>query len=331
MLSDLIAGLQAVLERPGDPVLIGFAGVVIVALGGAIMMLRRPRPPVARWEEAREPQPHALVRPFQTAPDVQARAALDEDDDHDHHNGAYPSPSANELQLRARKMGMLIDKIEAARKTRVISIIHRESLESDYLVLNDLEDVLTALNATPPDKPLDIVLHTRGGLSLAAMQISRAIEAHKGRKTAFVPYYAMSAGTMIALACDEIVMAPHACLGPIDPQIGFPAVSILRVAKQKPVELISDQLLLYADISEKAMREAREHACELMQGTYSTDGSCAISDLLVSGRWTHGNPITVTEAREMGLNVKAGMPADFVDLVRVHRVSRRGGPSVAFR
>ncbi|HAH08657.1 MAG TPA: hypothetical protein DCL48_01000, partial [Alphaproteobacteria bacterium] len=108
-------------------------------------------------------------------------------------------------------------------------------------------------------------------------------------------------------------------------------VSILRVAKQKPVELISDQLLLYADISEKAMREAREHACELMQGTYSTDGSCAISDLLVSGRWTHGNPITVTEAREMGLNVKAGMPADFVDLVRVHRVSRRGGPSVAFR
>jgi len=38
--------------------------------------------------------------------------------------------------------------------------------------------------------------------------------------TVFVPHYAMSGGTLIALTADEIVMDPNAVLGPVDPQIG---------------------------------------------------------------------------------------------------------------
>jgi ClpP class serine protease len=255
----------------------------------------------------------------------QSPLILSDDDDEERRK------RAKEREARAKKALDVIGKIEAQRKSRVIAIIHRENLESDYLAINDLEDVLAALHNTPEDKPLDLVLHTLGGGSLEATQIARAIKAHKGRTTAFIPYYAMSAGTFIALACDEIVMSPQACLGPIDPQYGFPAATFVNVTRQKPPEATSDVFLAYADISKKALLESKEEACELMQGTYSHDGSCSITDALSSGKWTHGRPISVTIAREMGLNIVTAMPREVFELVRAHRVPYKGGPSVWFR
>jgi ClpP class serine protease len=238
---------------------------------------------------------------------------------------------ARDRDARAKKALDIIAKLEGQRRSRVIAIIHRENLESDYLAINDLEDVLAALHNTPDDKPLDIVLHTLGGGSLEATQIARAIKAHKGKTTAHIPYYAMSAGTFIALACDEIVMSPQACLGPIDPQYGFPAATFVNVTRQKPPEATSDVFLAYADISKKALLESKEEACELMQGTYGHDGSCAITDELSSGKWTHGRPISVTVARQMGLNINTAIPREVFELVRAHRVPPKGGPSVWFR
>jgi ClpP class serine protease len=61
------------------------------------------------------------------------------------------------------------------------------------------------------------------------MQIARALEAHKAKVTVYVPVYAMSGGTLIALAADEIVLGEFSMLGPIDPQIaGLPAASIVK-------------------------------------------------------------------------------------------------------
>ena len=60
--------------------------------------------------------------------------------------------------------------------------------------------------------PIDFVIHTPGGLVLAAMQIARAVEAHKAKVTVYVPVYAMSGGTLIALAADEIVLGEFSCL-----------------------------------------------------------------------------------------------------------------------
>ena len=71
---------------------------------------------------------------------------------------------------------------------------------------------------------------------LAALQIARAIHKHQGKVTAFVPHYAMSGGTLVALAADEIVMSAYAMLGPVDPQLGeYPAASILKAVAKKPV------------------------------------------------------------------------------------------------
>jgi len=124
--------------------------------------------------------------------------------------------------MRARK----IAQIEGKRNSRVILLVHRQETMRflgfplvRYIDINDSEDVLRAIQMTDDDIPVDIILHTPGGLVLAALQIARAIREHKAKVTVFVPHYAMSGGTLISLAANEIVMSRHAVLGPIDPQL----------------------------------------------------------------------------------------------------------------
>ena len=76
--------------------------------------------------------------------------------------------------------------------------------------------------------------------------------------TVFVPHYAMSGGTLISLAADEIIMSDHAVLGPVDPQLGqYPAASLLKVIKSKPIAEVDDETLILADQSEKAIVQLR--------------------------------------------------------------------------
>src|ERR1700726_1349696 len=158
--------------------------------------------------------------------------------------------------MRTRKMS----QIERQRGSRVIRLIHRQETMrllgfrmARYININDSEEVLRAIHITDADVPLDIVLHTPGGLVLAALQIARAIKAHKAKVTVFVPHYAMSGGTLIALAADEIIMQSHAVLGPVDPQLGeYPAASLVKVIKSKDVNRVNDKTLIMADMAEKA-------------------------------------------------------------------------------
>ncbi|MCE9523258.1 MAG: hypothetical protein K8S25_12605, partial [Alphaproteobacteria bacterium] len=225
----------------------------------------------------------------------------------------------------------LIRRIEQERGSRVICIIHGENMENEAFNFDDLEDVLSAIVASDTSKPLDIVLHTQGGNSFTGRQIARAIKSHKARKTVFVPYYAMSAGSRISLAADQIVMGAQATLGPIDTQLyGWPAPSILQLLNVKPIESISDEFLILAEEARKIMAEGRASACDLLQDTYSHDGSCAIADEMISGKWTHGFPITANVAQELGLNVSTNLPDVFYDLVRCFRNGDGNDPSVIF-
>src|ERR1700733_5817115 len=117
--------------------------------------------------------------------------------------------------MRTRK----IARLEGGRNSRVILLVHRQETMkllgfpiARYIDINDSEEVLRAIRLTDEEVPLDIVLHTPGGLVLAATQIARAVRDRKSKVTVFVPHYAMSGGTLIALAADEIVMSPHAAL-----------------------------------------------------------------------------------------------------------------------
>ena len=111
----------------------------------------------------------------------------------------------------AVRRAQAIRAVENAHGTRVITMIHRQEKRSlfgfsvaRHIDLEDAQTIIAAIKETPPDVPIDLILHTPGGLVLAAMQIARAVEAHPAKVTVYVPVYAMSGGTLIALAADEI-------------------------------------------------------------------------------------------------------------------------------
>jgi ClpP class serine protease len=232
--------------------------------------------------------------------------------------------------IRAGKLG----RLQTQRGSRAIAVIHRqESMRffgfpiARYIDMDDAEQVLLAIRTTPPDQPIDFVLHTPGGLAIAALQIARALKAHPAKVTVFVPHFAMSGGTLIALAADEIVMSQHAVLGPIDPQInGMPAASIIKVAAEKPLSEIDDQTLIFADLGQKAIAQLKRSARELLRAPLSEEAAAELADQLTSGRWTHDYPITAEEARALGLNVSTAIPTEVLDLLALYPspVGRRG-------
>jgi|SRR6202048_2111304 ClpP class serine protease len=238
--------------------------------------------------------------------------------------------------MRVRK----ISKLERERKSRVILLVHRQETMrflgfpvARYIDINDSEEVLRAIQMTDADVPLDLVLHTPGGLVLAALQIAKAVREHKARVTVFVPHYAMSGGTLIALAADEIVMCEHSVLGPIDPQLGdSPAASLIKVVGEKPVAKIDDRTLVLADVGRKAIAQVKQAASELLTRRLAAEQADALAEKLTAGTWTHDYPIWASTAKSLGLSVSTDMPHDVLQLLTLYPqpVRMQGGGGVEY-
>src|SRR3984957_7802047 len=166
--------------------------------------------------------------------------------------------------MRTRKIAQL----ELSRKSRVILLVHRQETMrflgfplARYIDINDSENVLRAIHMTDDDVPLDMVLHTPGGLVLASLQIAQAICYHKSKVTDFQPHYEMSGGHLIAPVTVLNDKCKHSVLGLIDPQLGdSPAASLIKVVEQKPVAEIDDQTLIRAAIGRKAIADGKQAA-----------------------------------------------------------------------
>jgi len=232
----------------------------------------------------------------------------------------------------------VIKRFEQERKTRVIALIHRQEIVSVFgvpvssnITIEDSEAVLRAIRLTPEPQPIDVILHTPGGQVLAAEQIAKALSERKGKVTVFVPHYAMSGGTIIALAADEIVMDANAVLGPVDPQIGeLPAASIVRMVDIKGPANVSDQMLVLADMAQKARIQVAYFVSQILRKHYSQKKSVEIATILSEGRWTHDFPILVVNAKQLGLPVSTDMPRTVYDLMDLYPQGAKGRPSVLY-
>jgi ClpP class serine protease len=197
--------------------------------------------------------------------------------------------------------------------------------------MEDAEAVLTAIRSTPPDVPIDLVLHTPGGLVLAAEQIARAVYNHPAKTTVIIPHYAMSGGTLIALAADEIIMDKHAVIGPLDPQINnMPAASIVRAVREKGVQAVDDETLILADISEKALEQVKQTVKQLLKKHMDDEKAEEVADLLCEGHFTHDNPIFPEQARELNLNINTDMPPEVFDLLMLYPQPAASQRSVSY-
>jgi len=246
-------------------------------------------------------------------------------------------PIVRQKMLEAERLRML-ERLERRRQSRVIVLIHREETMSllgfplvRYINIEDSEAVLRAIKMTDKDVPIDLILHTPGGLVLAAEQIARALQKHQAKVTVFVPHYAMSGGTLIALAADEIVMDENAVLGPVDPQLGqHPAASVLKVLERKPIAEIDDDTIIMADIAEKALRQVKEVVSELLRDKMDAQLAERVATALSSGIWTHDYPITVGEARQLGLPVSTDMPNEIYRIMALYPQTAQRRPSVEY-
>jgi len=200
-----------------------------------------------------------------------------------------------------------------------------------FIDIDDSEAVLRAIRQTPADTAIDLLLHTPGGLVLASEQIAHAVRAHPGKVAVLVPHYAMSGGTLIALAADEILMDDSAVLGPVDPQLGdLPAAALVRVVSKKPVERLDDRTLIMADVAEKALRHMKQVVRDLVGDRLDADRAETIAEELAGGHYTHDDPITVTEATAFGLPVSTGLPREAYELMELYPQEGRRRPSVQF-
>jgi ClpP class serine protease len=246
------------------------------------------------------------------------------------------------LQPAVQRQALLVQRryalnqISRKREATVITLIHRQESLSllgfplvRYIDIDDAESILRAIRETPPGRAIEIILHTPGGLVLAAQQIAVALADHNGHVTAVVPHYAMSGGTMIALGADEIILDEHAALGPVDPQLGqYAAASILEAVRQPGDH--DDQTLIMADVARKALAQVEGLATRLLARHLPPESARQVAHVIASGVWTHDHPLQVRELQALGLKPRVGVPDPERELLRLYPQPRGRTPAVEY-
>lgn len=163
-------------------------------------------------------------------------------------------PSWHSLLEQIRKRGSIHDVIrreylaELNKVTgRNVIVYYSGWLQKPGLAGSQVNDAdkngfMTVIHEMDRSKGLDLLLHTPGGETAATESLVDYLHSMFGTNIrAIVPQLAMSAGTMIACACERVVMGKHSSLGPIDPQLsGVPAHGIIEEFKRAYDEIKKD-------------------------------------------------------------------------------------------
>lgn len=197
----------------------------------------------------------------------------------------------------------------------------------------DIQGFMASIHELQGDQ-LDLILHSPGGSAESAEQIINYLRSKFNHIRAIVPQNAMSAATMLACGCDEIVMARHSAIGPIDPQMSvttgngsnyfIPAQSILDEFEQAKAEVSGNPKLATLWVSRiNSYPHGFFKKCEdtiklgkkmveswLTDYMFKGETTRAPSDIAewlgsASEHLTHGKPIDINSARAHKLKVSA--------------------------
>lgn len=153
-------------------------------------------------------------------------------------------PSWKDLFEEVKARGTVYDVVRREALAKVHEVTGRNAIlyYSGWMQKPDVDPSLLSLDDSDKNgfmatihgldrsRGLDLILHTPGGDMAATESLVDYLRAMFGSDLrAIVPQLAMSGGTMVALACSEVMMGKHSSLGPIDPQIGgLPAHGIIE-------------------------------------------------------------------------------------------------------
>lgn len=191
---------------------------------------------------------------------------------------------------------------------------------------DDIQGFMASLHGLK-GRELDLILHSPGGSLEAADQIVQYLRAKYQHIRAIVPQNAMSAATMIACACDEIVMGKHSAIGPIDPQMNIngaviPAHAILQDFDKAKADIAANPILgnmwvprlqqlppgflnLCEQTIQLAQEKVRSWLSQYMFSGETQNPSAEIASWLgnFNEHKTHGRPIGFELALAKGLKV----------------------------
>lgn len=240
-------------------------------------------------------------------------------------SAAEPKRPTTKAEILAWR-GRIIEEIERERGTKVITMIHKKELwtgadEEPEIGIEDTTSILQQFRKTPSNQPIDLILHTPGGYATAAQMMAMAIKFHHGKVTVMVPFYAMSGGSLMSLAADEIRMEKYSVLGPVDPQIPtpdgmWPASSLATLIKIKPIQNVTDRMVIMSDVANLETENAKAFVLWLLEGKMDKEQAERVGDFLARGYMSHATPITLDVARAMGLNVQEGIPEKVYELFK---------------
>lgn len=193
-------------------------------------------------------------------------------------------------------------KLSKHTKKNIVLIKHTEqALFSasmiDQKCLRDLSEIMNKLEG----EDFDLVLHTPGGEIFSSLAISRLIKQYPGKVRAIVPMYSMSGGSLLALSCGELLMAPNACLGPIDPQMG----SLFKFGSAKAWEEIvkfkgrkaEDQSISFAMMGKQYTKSIQSHLDKIIGFNLSDVQRSKLVQFLTDGNIEHAYPLTVNDLK----------------------------------
>ena len=201
-----------------------------------------------------------------------------------------------------------------------------------------VREFIDQIDAIPADvTAIDVLLHSTGGDALAAWKLMSVLRERFQSVAVLVPFMAFSAATIFSLGADEIVMHPHASLGPIDPQItmrladgtqrGFAFEDVgaflrflgedVGISEQSYITSIVDKLFTVVDpINVGAAKRASELATDVgerllrmhMKTAEEKNSARTIAEGLNKSFFAHGDAVSRTRARELQLCIAKDDP-----------------------
>jgi ClpP class serine protease len=114
-------------------------------------------------------------------------------------------------------------QIESERITKVLTFATSDRPNAETQIAGDVVDLFVdLLDEIGPTKKISLILHTNGGQTSAAWRVVNLIRTFCDELEVMIPLKALSAGTLISLGADRVIMTKQAALGPIDPSLNHP-------------------------------------------------------------------------------------------------------------
>ena len=188
------------------------------------------------------------------------------------------------------------------------------------IVETDKNAFMNAVYRQDRSKGLDLILHTPGGNIAAAESIVAYLKTlYRNDIRAIVPQISMSAGTMMAMSCREIVMGHQSSLGPIDPQLGGVACQMVVDEFHRAVDevtnnpaslglwqtIIGKYVPTYLTTCEDAIKWSEELAEKWLKDVNPEINIDEIKNVFINHEhsYSHSRHISKEDCKAAGLNV----------------------------